>query len=348
MAITSGFFDSVDGDRKYNAEQMSAIFNGIINDGVFQSIGDAFAVTANSGYTVNVGSGRAWFNSTWVNNDAILPLTLDAPNALLNRYDAVIIEINRNEDVRSATITVKKGTEAAEAKWPSMTRSNGLYQYPVAYIYRRAGSASITQANIQYWVGNGKVPFVTAILETTNTDNMLAQWKAEWDEWYASVSDNWNAWYADTTNQATADINTWETAIKSEFDMWFASLEAVLDGDTAASLASAIANLRTRDRVFTATLLADGWSGDATNGYTQTVTCEGGILATDTVEGPIGVFTGNKDQDILLREGFDILCEAGNTCEVLNGQIKWTCYDVKPTVDLTFWLRYISGTPVDW
>ena len=42
MSITSGFYNSYNGDRRYNAEQMSAIFDGIINDGVFSNIADAF------------------------------------------------------------------------------------------------------------------------------------------------------------------------------------------------------------------------------------------------------------------------------------------------------------------
>ena len=63
MSLTSGFFNSVNQDRRYNAEQMSAIFDGVINDGVFANIGTAFEVKASSGYTVNIGIGRAWFNS---------------------------------------------------------------------------------------------------------------------------------------------------------------------------------------------------------------------------------------------------------------------------------------------
>ena len=44
MALTSGFYNSINGDRTYNAEQMSSIFDGIINDGVFASIGKVFQV----------------------------------------------------------------------------------------------------------------------------------------------------------------------------------------------------------------------------------------------------------------------------------------------------------------
>ena len=64
MAFTCGFFNSENGDRKYNAEQMSAIFDGIIADGVFTTIGDHMAVSAGTGMQVLVGTGKAWFDHT--------------------------------------------------------------------------------------------------------------------------------------------------------------------------------------------------------------------------------------------------------------------------------------------
>ena len=49
MAWTSGFFNSVNGDRLYNADQMSHIFEGLITDGVYESVGNKLAVQPNSG-----------------------------------------------------------------------------------------------------------------------------------------------------------------------------------------------------------------------------------------------------------------------------------------------------------
>lgn len=43
--FTYGFYNSQDHDRVYDANDFSAIFNGIINDGVFMSVGDKFNVT---------------------------------------------------------------------------------------------------------------------------------------------------------------------------------------------------------------------------------------------------------------------------------------------------------------
>ena len=39
MTVSYGFYNSLNGDRKYNARHMSMIFDGIIRDGVFMSIG---------------------------------------------------------------------------------------------------------------------------------------------------------------------------------------------------------------------------------------------------------------------------------------------------------------------
>ena len=44
MTVSSGFFNSVNHDRLYDAEQVSSIFDGIIEDGVCESIGEAFMV----------------------------------------------------------------------------------------------------------------------------------------------------------------------------------------------------------------------------------------------------------------------------------------------------------------
>ena len=130
MALTSGFYNSIDGDRTYDAEQMSAIFDGIINDGVLASIGDVFQVKVSTGNRgiVSVGTGRAWFNSTWVYNDSISFVQLADSDSLLDRIDAVILEINHSESVRAATIKRLTGTAASSPANPSMTNTDEIHQ----------------------------------------------------------------------------------------------------------------------------------------------------------------------------------------------------------------------------
>lgn len=71
MSVTYGFYNSKNKDRRYDAIQMSSIFDGIIRDGILQHVGTAMMVKESTGMMVNVGIGRAWFNHTWTLNDAL-------------------------------------------------------------------------------------------------------------------------------------------------------------------------------------------------------------------------------------------------------------------------------------
>lgn len=187
MSVSSGFFNSVKGDRKYNAEQMSAIFDGIINDGVFASVGTAFAVNATTGNIIQVGIGRAWFNSTWIYNDAVLSITADDSDILLDRYDALVIEVDRTDAVRMASVKFKMGTAASTPQYPTLTKSTNVNQYPLAYIYRKAGSTAIAQSDITNCIGTSSCPYVTGILEVQNIDKIVAQWESEFDDWFSGI-----------------------------------------------------------------------------------------------------------------------------------------------------------------
>lgn len=255
MSVTSGFFNSLNGDRKYNAEQMSAIFDGIINDGILANIGTAFAVSANEGLNINVGIGRAWFNSTWIYNDAILPITLDISEVLLDRIDAVVIEVDRSEAVRAASIKVVKGTPASAPQNPTMASTNYVHQYPLAYIYRTAGSSEVTQSNITNAIGTSSTPYVTGILQVQSIDNIVAQWQAQWVEWFASqtnmgeaeinqILSEWDQWYQTETTQREASMDQWSASMQAEFNQWFDALQVILEPDVATNLAAQIVELQ--------------------------------------------------------------------------------------------------------
>lgn len=255
MSVTSGFFNSLNNDRRYNAEQMSAIFDGVINDGVFANIGTAFTVSAATGYDVTIGIGRAWFNSTWLYNDAILPLTLEEADVLLDRIDAVVIEIDRSDSVRNGDIKIVKGVPSSSPKNPTMTHTEYVNQYPLAYITRKAGSTSVTQANIKSMIGTSSCPYITGILQVQNIDNIVAQWGAQWAEWFAAETANseeqalqmiqeWNQWFANETSSNESEAAQWMTEMKAEFVTWFSSLEVILDDDAAAKMASDIVELQ--------------------------------------------------------------------------------------------------------
>ena len=189
MALTYGFYNSISGDRRYNAKQMSTLFDGIIRDGVFATVGQSLMVSAGSDMTINVGTGRAWFNGTWTNNDAPLPLVVPPSETVLNRIDAVVLEVNETNEVRANSIKILKGTPATIPTNPTLTNSELVHQYPLAYIYVGANVSSIIQANITNKIGTTSTPFVTGILQTVTVEMLTAQWESEFDTWLDHIKD---------------------------------------------------------------------------------------------------------------------------------------------------------------
>lgn len=187
MAVTYGFYNSIGGDRKYDAVQMSAVFDGIIKDGVFDSIGEIFKVTPGSGLQVVVGSGRAWFDHTWTLNDAKLPLMIEAPDVTLKRYDAVVLEVNAAQATRANSIKVVTGTPGTEPSKPAMANTEEVHQHALAYVLVEPGVQSIAESKIENVVGKSETPFVTAILETVSIDSLFTQWNGQFNDWFENV-----------------------------------------------------------------------------------------------------------------------------------------------------------------
>lgn len=250
MSVSSGFFNSLNGDRKYNAAQMSAIFDGLIIDGVFASIGTAFAVKAAGGLTVNVGIGKAWFDHTWTVNDSILPMTAPEAEVLLDRIDAVVLEVNGMESVRENTIKFVKGNPSSAPSRPTLTNEGNVHQYPLCYIYRKYGTAVINQADITPMVGTESTPFVTGILRTISLDELLGKWQDELDrftdarsqevdDWIAREESDFTAWFnkmkADLQQEQTV-LDQWIASEQADFLAWYNQMKDQLSGDVAGNL----------------------------------------------------------------------------------------------------------------
>ena len=212
---TSGFFNSVNGDRLYNADQMSHIFEGLITDGVYESVADKLAVQPNSGMTIQIAAGRGWFNKRWVNNDSEYTLTVADSDVILNRYVAVVIKVDTTDSVRDAVPYLKYGEFATNPVKPIMERTETVKEYCLAYVYVGAGVSEITASAIEDtrpdeslcgWVTGLITQLSTATLfaqydaifnefmtrETADFDKFVAQQMADFNQWFENLTDNIN------------------------------------------------------------------------------------------------------------------------------------------------------------
>lgn len=209
---TFGFFDSVNGDRKYNAAQMTEYFDGLVSNGVYQNVGQAMVVTAAGGMAVNVGKGRAIIDCRWLKNDAVLPVEITAANAALPRYTAVVVRLDYT--ARKMEITTKDGTAAATPVQPTMSNTDDLKEICLAMVYVAANATNITQANITDMRSSSLCGWVTGLIEQVDTSTLFLQWQDAYQSFYDNMAAGFYAWM-DTLTQDLS-VNTFVKKFRQE------------------------------------------------------------------------------------------------------------------------------------
>lgn len=217
MAITSGFFNSIDGDRLYNADEMSTYFDGLVSDGVYATIGDALIVRASGGMGITVGTGRALAKLRWLKNDAAYPLTISAADVQYKRIDAVIIKCDLSDSARAVTIEIKQGTPAAAPVAPVLENTQAVKEMALAYVNVNRGATSINQSNITDMRGSTLCGWVTGLVKQVDTSELFLQWQTAYENFYAASTTAFNNYFAEKQQQ---------------FESWFANLAGTLGVNT--------------------------------------------------------------------------------------------------------------------
>lgn len=190
MAQKYGFFNSVDGDRKYDADDIGNYFLKLISDGVFATPATAMQVTAAGGMVVSVAAGWGFIKCKYINNTAAAQFTLAAADVVLNRIDRVVIRLDK--DNRTMSLAIKQGTAASTPTAPALTRqSSGIWELSLAQIYVGAGVTSITQANITDERANTSLcGYVTGLIDQIDTTDLFAQYNNAFWTWFNNVKES--------------------------------------------------------------------------------------------------------------------------------------------------------------
>lgn len=203
MAVTYGFFNSQNGDRTYDADQMSEYFDGLVSNGVYESVGGALRVVASTGMEVNVQTGRAIINCKWINNSSVNTLTITGSHPTLNRWTAVVLRLDIVN--RLIAITTKDGTNASEPVKPTMQNDGTMVELCLAYIYVAAGATSISQADISDMRGSSLCGWVTGLIEQVDTSTLFAQYQAAYAAYYAQMTAAFDAWFSTLTEELNVE-----------------------------------------------------------------------------------------------------------------------------------------------
>ena len=174
------FYNSVNGDRVYDADSFEYLLKKFFTTGVFT--GDC-AVSATSGMGVQMAAGYCNIDGKVKFYANPVSLSLTTANPTYDRIDTVVIE--RNDTDRAFHVKAVTGSASATSAATAPVRSAGLYQIVLAEIYVTAGAVSITQANITDKRPDSSVcGLVCSAAQTPDFSDLYAQFTDMFEVWF--------------------------------------------------------------------------------------------------------------------------------------------------------------------
>lgn len=238
MTFRSGFWNSIDGDRTYSADDMAVPFDGVITEGVFANWGDAFKATVIDASTIAIGSGKAWLSKKWIQNDSVYQMPIDVSNYASStepRTVVVCIDLKVEPYYRFAQFAIEEQRyyNSYTGMLNTITDKNtGRNMLPLFAINFAAGDSSIQKTNITNLVGTAWCPYVTAPVQTVTVDDIRNKWDVSYDSLMKDIVGN-----------AQTKANEAESNFEASFNTWFLTLKNQLNANQAANLQNQITAL---------------------------------------------------------------------------------------------------------
>ena len=162
--VDCGFFNAVNNDRLYSADQMNLPYKRIISNGIFASPdgtpSEDFAVVASSGMHINVKPGDGLFGGKWFISKNILDITVPTNSGGSTRVDSVIIQIDNTVSGRAGNIVYRTGGASA----PDINTDANILEYRVANLTIPPFVSTVTAGMITDLRGHTGCPWIRSLV----------------------------------------------------------------------------------------------------------------------------------------------------------------------------------------
>lgn len=216
--VNCGFFDSINKDRLYSADEMNRPYKRIITNGVFATqqgtpSTDLQVVSSADGMNIVVKKGEGMFGDKWFESPADIAITVPNNTSTVPRRDSVIAQVDKRTNGRKGRIVYRTGTANSNPMPPDLSTDNNVVEYRIANIYVAASAVYIGQDAITDLRGSSECPWITSLLKQVDTSALFAQYQAAYETYY---------------NQSTANFEEYETLRQAEFDQFLKNLTSEL------------------------------------------------------------------------------------------------------------------------
>lgn len=208
FSVNCGFFDAVNSDRTYSADDMNKPYSRVIADGVFATqsgtpSSDLQTVSAGSGMNITVQAGQGIFASKWFENPSAIIITVPENNQLYPRFDSVIVQVDKRTSGRSGNIVYRTGTAASDPTPPAINQTANVIEYRLANVYVASGANTINNDAITDLRGSASCPWVTSLIQQVDTSTL-------WNQFYAAYQNQYEEFTADYTEYTEEQRQAWE------------------------------------------------------------------------------------------------------------------------------------------
>ena len=226
--INGGFFDSVNEDRLYSADDMNRPYKRIITEGVFATpqgtpSTDLQVVSAGSGMNILVKAGEGLLGGKWFENPTELVIPVPANTNIVPRRDSVIIQVDKRQVGRNFSVVYRTGTPSSNPQVPDINTIDNVIERRVANIYVAANASNINQDAIVDLRGSSECPWITSLIHQVDTSTLYDQYRAAYDAYYQRETELFNSFMETLTEELSVNTNI------IKFESHYTS---VVDGET--------------------------------------------------------------------------------------------------------------------
>ena len=212
--VESGFYDAINQDRVYTADDINRPYKRVVSDGVFATkVGtpstDLQVFPGEGERQVLVSAGQAIILHKWFELPSPVTVTVPENNTLFTRIDSVIARVDLNDAVRAGSIVYRTGT--AEA-WPTPPAINqdgtNVLEYRLANVHVASGATTITASAIEDLRGSEECPWITGLITQVDTSTLFEQYQAAYKEQYDKYDEDYAEYTAEQRERWDAFIET--------------------------------------------------------------------------------------------------------------------------------------------
>ncbi len=210
--ITSGFYNSINGDRMYSANDMNKPYKRVITEGIFATpqgtpSTDFQVLSANNVMNVIVKKGEGLLGNRWIELESDTTITVSSNTGITPRCDSIIIRVDNTQSGRVAQVIYREGTASSKPMPPNLVNTDTIKEIRVANIYVVAGATWISQDAITDLRGSGECPWITSLIKQVDTSTLYAQWQKAYQDYYDTETAAFNAFMKSLTQQLTVNTN---------------------------------------------------------------------------------------------------------------------------------------------